>query len=129
MWSTGRWQLFVLLSERSPSLLFHCLLCCCSAGVICILHLFPGYQLTLHSLAPAGRSPAVNADKEAQQAETMEVVFLSQTVCQFLLAMGEIKLFETSQLFLQMIQLVSTAGQNIVNAEKTSEKAAIDITS
>ncbi len=103
MWSTGRWQLFVLLSELSPSLFVHCLLCCCSAGVICILHLFPGYQLTLHSLAPAGRSPAVNADKEAQQAETMEVVFLSQTVCQFLLVMGEMKLFETSQLFLQMI--------------------------
>ncbi len=61
-----------LLSELSPSLFVHCLLCCCSAGVICILHLFPGYQLTLHSLAPAGRSPAVNADKEAQQAETME---------------------------------------------------------
>ncbi len=88
-----------LLSELSPSLFVHCLLCCCSAGVICILHLFPGYQLTLHSLAPAGRSPAVNADKEAQQAETMEVVFLSQTVCQFLLVMGEMKLSKLHNYF------------------------------
>lgn len=75
MWSTGRWQLFVFVVRAVSLFIFplsSVLLLC-----RCYLHTapIPGYQLTLHSLAPAGRSPAVNAAKEAQQAETMEGFF------------------------------------------------------